>query len=97
VKSKNITVRDCKEFENLRRYINVNCFQNTHKSSIPQSADMTTLIMQVLTAVVKKSYVIWGPHGVISQEIKLQVKIKISLLQVMEAYRVARGQGFHIT
>jgi hypothetical protein len=27
----------------------------------------------------------------------IKVKVKISLLQAVEAYRVARGQGSHIT
>jgi hypothetical protein len=29
--------------------------------------------------------------------VEIKVKVKISLLQAVEAYRVARGQGSHIT
>jgi hypothetical protein len=53
--------------------MNVNCFQNTHKSSVFQRADITaTLITQVLTAVATKSSIMWGLHGVIQGDIILR-------------------------
>jgi hypothetical protein len=40
---------------------------------------------------------IWATDSAVKQNINIQSKIKISLLQAVEAHRVARGRGSHIT